>query len=64
MADRNTVSYEGEVVLRGARFHCTKCGKWKDGSKFGLRKMRDGTIRNQAQCNGCRANVAGAHARA
>ena len=43
-----------KVVLKRAKFTCTKCGKTKAGSAFGLRKMADGTVRNQAQCISCR----------
>lgn len=43
-----------EVVLRGAYFHCTKCNTIKPADQFGLRKMGDGTVRNQAQCSACR----------
>ena len=43
------------VTLNNAKFRCTKCRKWKAASDFGnLRKMRDGTIRNQSQCIDCR----------
>ena len=63
MANRDTVAYGDKVILSGAKFRCTGCGKWKKGSEVGLRKMADGKIRNQAQCQSCRAG-AGAHARA
>lgn len=43
-----------DVVLIGAKFICAKCQKWKDASKFGLRKMPSGQIRNQPRCTTCR----------
>jgi len=42
------------VILAGAKFTCTKCKKTKDASDFGMRKMANGEIRNQAQCKTCR----------
>lgn len=42
------------VVLIGAKFLCAKCRKWKAASKFGLRKMPSGQIRNQPRCTTCR----------
>ena len=45
----------GKVVLTNSAFQCTACGKWKPGEEFGLRKMKDGIIRNQAQCKKCRS---------
>ena len=49
-------SADGRVVLTNAKFKCTgPCGKWKSAKAFGLRKMRDGTVRNQAQCKDCRS---------
>lgn len=48
-------SGSSHVVLTNAKFKCTgPCGKWKPASKFGLRKMRSGTIRNQPRCLACR----------
>jgi len=49
-----TVEHSAGVVLTNARFRCTHCGQWKPASMFGLRKMADGLIRNQAQCKPCR----------
>lgn len=54
---RDTVAYGDTVVLSGARFCCTGCQEWKSGSDFGLRKMADGKIRNQAQCSSCRSEA-------
>ena len=47
---------DGSVVILGAFFKCTKCGELKEAIHFGtkLRKMADGTYRNQAQCSSCR----------
>jgi len=45
---------QGGVVITNAKFKCTKCKKWKPAAEFGLRKMGDGKIRNQAQCTVCR----------
>lgn len=42
------------VVLKGCSAECTLCGKTKPLSEFGLRKMGNGEIRNQAQCKECR----------
>jgi len=53
-----TVEHSAGVVLTNARFKCTHCGQWKPGSHFGLRKMPDGKVRNQAQCQGCRTRFA------
>lgn len=36
-------------------FKCTKCGDKKQIDGFGIRKMGNGTIRRQAQCNDCRS---------
>lgn len=44
----------GNVILSGAKFQCTKCLLWKPASAFGLRRMGNGTIRNQPQCMTCR----------
>lgn len=49
------VNRQGNVVLNNVMFQCTDCGKWKAGYAFGLRKMKDGKIRNQAQCKVCRS---------
>lgn len=54
MAD--VVTHESGVVLVNARFRCTKCGKVKRASAFGLRRMGTGEVRNQAQCKSCRAS--------
>ena len=51
-------SGDTEVVLSGAYFHCPKCNTIKPATAFGLRKMRDGTIRNQAWCKSCRKRKA------
>lgn len=50
-----TVAHRSGVVLTNAKFQCTDCQKWKAAGEFGLRKMGDGKVRNQAQCKGCRA---------
>jgi hypothetical protein len=57
IVDPTTVRHhKGKVVLTNVYFKCTgPCGKKKSASEFGLRKMRDGKIRNQAQCSECRA---------
>jgi hypothetical protein len=44
-----------KVMLTNAKFQCTDCGEWKGAKHFGLRKMADGTIRNQPQCKECRS---------
>lgn len=55
MSSRDRIeSADGKVVLTGARFKCTHCGKVKPASHFGIRKMPDGVYRNQAQCIECR----------
>ena len=57
MAKRDTVSLDKAstgVILTGAKFVCTGCGKLKPASAFGLRKMGDNKIRNQPQCKTCR----------
>jgi hypothetical protein len=51
----DVVRHPSGVVLTNAKFLCTGCGKWKLGSEVGLRKMADGTVRNQAQCTECRS---------
>lgn len=53
---RTTVEHvTGNVVLTNAKFKCTgPCGKWKPAADFGLRQMRGGQVRNQAQCKDCR----------
>lgn len=54
-SDITTVRHrQGKVVLTNAMFKCTECGRWKPAAEFGLRKMGDGKIRNQAQCTACR----------
>ncbi len=46
---------EVRVVLTGARFYCGGCEKWKPASAFGkLRRMSNGTVRNQTRCIPCR----------
>jgi hypothetical protein len=45
----------GKVALTNAQFQCTDCQKWKPAEDFGLRRMKDGIIRNQAQCKKCRS---------
>lgn len=54
MQPRTTVEHESGVVLTNAKFRCTKCRQWKPAADHGLRKMNDGTVRNQAQCADCR----------
>jgi hypothetical protein len=51
---KNRVEHKN-VVLIGAFFTCTRCGKRKPAIDVGLRDMGDGTIRNQPQCIKCRA---------
>jgi len=53
--ERVEVGKVSRVVLIGAKFTCTKCKRTKAATKFGLRKMADGTVRNQAQCCKCRS---------
>ena len=56
--DRDSLRYESNgtvVVLRGAHFTCTECEQAKAASEFGLRRMSNGIIRNQAQCIACRS---------
>lgn len=43
------------VILTNVKFRCTNCKRTLPGSLFGLRKMEDGTIRNQPQCQSCRS---------
>jgi len=45
----------GKVALTNAQFQCTACGHLKPAENFGLRRMKDGIIRNQAQCKKCRS---------
>lgn len=50
----DVVKHHSGVVLSNAKFYCPGCEKWKLGSEFGLRKMPNGTVRNQARCVECR----------
>lgn len=68
--ERDSTSYDLEantpssvipirVILKGAKFHCTRCDEWKAASEFGLRLMpatgdQPVTVRNQSQCIPCR----------
>jgi hypothetical protein len=57
--DAGTIRYasaggEVTVILIGCQFLCTACEQWKPGGEFGLRRMQDGSIRNQPQCKPCR----------
>jgi hypothetical protein len=57
-AKRDRVAFERDhvrVVLTGAWFECTRCGALRRGSEMGLRQVKDGTVRNQPQCNHCRS---------
>jgi transposase-like protein len=45
----------GKVVLTNAYFRCTDCKRTRAGKHFGLRRMRNGVIRNQPQCSECRS---------
>lgn len=60
MQERNKIEYlaaEHEVtgvVLTGAYFICSKCGRLKPADHFGLRQTQDGVVRNQSQCQECR----------
>ncbi len=36
---------------------CLKCHKMRPLSQFGLRRMSDGSIRNQPWCRGCRSGA-------
>jgi len=59
--DRDALRYESNgtvVVLHGAQFTCTACQNTKPASEFGLRRMSNGIIRNQAQCIPCRSRKA------
>lgn len=59
---RDRVEYENQssrVILLGSYFKCTYCNCLRPGSEFGLRKMQDGSIRNQAQCSSCRGRSGG-----
>jgi hypothetical protein len=42
---------------------CQKCHKMRPLSLFGLRKMADGTIRNQPWCRNCRSGAGAGKAR-
>ena len=42
---------------------CQKCHKMRPLSLFGLRKMSDGTIRNQPWCRSCRSGAGGGKVR-
>lgn len=42
---------------------CQKCHKMRPLSLFGLRKMSDGTIRNQPWCRSCRSGTGNGKAR-
>lgn len=56
MNEDTTVTHRtGKVVLTNAYFECTDCRKLKPGKHFGLRRMRNGEIRNQPQCKTCRS---------
>ena len=57
LSDRyDYTSHDGTVTvtLYDAAFTCTKCRKIKPASEVGLRKMKDGVVRNQPQCKSCR----------
>jgi hypothetical protein len=43
-----------ELVLVGCYSVCTKCEAIKPLHMVGLRRLSDGSIRNQSQCNSCR----------
>jgi Pyruvate/2-oxoacid:ferredoxin oxidoreductase delta subunit len=43
-----------KVVLIDALIRCNLCGGYKPASQVGFRRMKDGTLRNQAQCKACR----------
>ena len=42
-------------ILTRCFVHCSKCGVWIPIRKAGLRKMGDGSIRNQPRCGKCRS---------
>jgi hypothetical protein len=49
------------VLLSGGkpvRIRCTKCKRLKTLAQIGLRKMPNGIVRNQPQCNTCRGKRA------
>jgi len=52
--DPSTVTHRAGVVLTNAKFQCTDCKEWKPAKEFGLRKTKDGVVRNQPQCKPCR----------
>ena len=54
-ADAKFCNGDAEVHLRNAYFRCTKCRRLKGASHFGLRRMKSGVVRNQAQCKPCRS---------
>jgi hypothetical protein len=43
------VTDAGEITLK-----CPACGKRKPLTAFGLRQMKDGSVRNQPWCRECR----------
>lgn len=54
------VSGRQRVVIldqgRPVEITCSKCGERKVLDEFGLRKMPDGSIRNQPRCRACRSS--------
>jgi hypothetical protein len=46
---------EGHEVL--ITLMCLKCHQMRPLSQFGLRRMADGSIRNQPWCRGCRSGA-------
>ena len=52
---RDRVSYDDAVVLTNTSCTCPRCGETKPASDFGLRRMSDGSIRNQSWCKVCRS---------